>query len=510
MQYLRSIFRLFERYTDHCIRTVNSRIGTTGIVMLGIVLRIAQFLFNRSLTEGEAPLALNIIERSYAGLLQPLGHVQAAPVGFLLIQKLCVYLFGTGELALRLFPLAAGITALFLFLLVAKKTLEGSAVPIAVLLFAVGDHLIYFSSEVKPYSSDVLICLLILLVCLWVLQQGMKPHHIIMFGAIAALGIWFSYPSLFVFAAATLICTLWILHMKKYRMLWFLGIACFIATASFLVQYAVVLRNASTSPDLVTFWQHAFAPLPPRSLRDIMWYVYVFLRMFKFPLGLWEYGLILGVLSFFTGCIVMFKKYRAVLGIIIMPLVFTLLASGLKAYPFEGRLLLFLTPLMLLPLAAGIVYNGKAVAQTSRTLGVVFILALVAYPVANAGYRLIRPRAPEELRPALQYIVSQYQDGDVVYVYYGAYNAFLYYQDRTGYEGDYIIGTESRDDWSGYYEELQILKDNGRVWILFSHIATAFGTDEERLFTSFLNTMGEQIDAYHESGAAAYLYDLSQ
>jgi 4-amino-4-deoxy-L-arabinose transferase-like glycosyltransferase len=500
--------RLYERSIDHCIRTVNSRIGITGIIFLGIVLRIAQFLFNRSLTEGEAPLALNIIERSYAGLLQPLGYVQAAPVGFLLIEKFCTHMFGTSEMALRLFPLAAGIAALFVFWQVAKRTLEGSAVTVALLLFAVGDHLIYFSSEVKPYSSDVMFCLLILLACLWVIRQDMKARHIILFGAISAFGIWFSYPSVFVFAAGVLVCVLWILHGKHYRMFWFLAIACFIALASFLVHYAAVLRSAST-PELVTFWQHAFAPLP-RSLKDIMWYVYVFLRMFKFPLGLWEYGLILAVLSFFTGCVVQFRKCRAVLGIIILPLVFTLIASGFQFYPFEGRLLLFLTPLMLLPLASGIVYLAKAIARTSRPLGAAVMLLLLAYPVANAGYRLFQPRAPEELRPALEYIIEQYQDGDVLYVYYGAYNAFRYYGDRVGYEGDYVIGTESRDRWSGYFEELQTLKGNGRVWILFSHIATAFGTNEERLFISYLNTMGEQIDVHHGSGAAAYLYDLSE
>jgi hypothetical protein len=232
--------------------------------------------------------------------------------------------------------------------------------------------------------------------------------------------------------------------------------------------------------------------------------------MFKFPLGLWEYGLSIAVVSFFTGCVVIFRKCRAVLGLVILPVLITLFASGLQLYPFEGRLLLFLTPLMLLPVASGIVYIAKAIANTSRLLSVAVVLLLLAYPVVNGGYRLFQPRAPEELRPALQYIVNQYEEGDIVYVYYGAYNAFQYYQGRIGYTGDHIAGTESRDDWSGYYNELQGLQGNERVWILFSHVATAFGVDEERLFTSYLNTWGELVAAHHESGAAAYLYDLSR
>ncbi|UCC11403.1 MAG: glycosyltransferase family 39 protein [candidate division WOR-3 bacterium] len=488
---------------------MSSRTGISSIIVLGIVLRIAQFLFNRSLTEGEAPLALNILERSYAGLLQPLGYVQAAPIGFLISEKFASTMLGTGEMALRLFPLIAGILALVLFWQVVKKTLERSAIPVALLLFSVGDHLIYFASEVKPYSGDVMVGLLIILSCLWVLQNKLQPRYVLLLGVIGAVGFWFSYPAVFVFTACILVSVLWILHTKKYRMFWWLSIACLAALTSFLVQYLAVLRSSSTSPELLTFWQHAFAPLPPRSLSDIAWYGYVFLRMFKFPLGLWEYGLILAVISFFTGCVVQFRKCRAVLGVVMFTLIFTFFASGLQLYPFEGRLLLFLTPLMLLPLALGIVYLAKAIANTSRLLGAVVVLLLIAYPVANAGYRLIQPRAPEELRPALEYVVSQYQDGDVLYVYYGAYNAFRYYQGRIGYTGDHIVGAESRDDWSGYNNELQGLQGKKRVWILFSHVATAFGADEEQLFISYLNTMGERIDMKLEPGAAAYLYDLS-
>ncbi len=488
---------------------MNSRTGISSIIVLGIVLRIAQFLFNRSLTEGEAPLVLNILERSYAGLLQPLGYVQAAPVGFLLSEKFATTMMGTGEMALRLFPLIAGIAALFLFWQVAKKTLERSAIPVALLLFSVGDHLIYFASEVKPYSFDVMVCLLLLFSNLLMIQNGMKPRHIILFGMIAALGFWLSYPVVFVFAACALVSVLWILHAKNYRMLWWLSVACLAAAVSFLIQYVVVLRSSSASPELLAFWHRAFAPLPPRTLSDIAWYAYVFLRMFKFPLGLWGYGLILAVLSFFTGCFVQFRKCRAVLGIVIFTLMFTLFASGLRLYPFEGRLLLFLTPLMLLPVAFGVVHIAQAIARTSRFLGAVVVMLLFVYPVVNAGYRLFRPRAPEELRPALQHIVDQYQEGDMLYIYYGACNAFQYYHSRIGYTGDYIIGTESRDDWSGYYNELQGLQGKKRVWILFSHIAAAFGADEERLFTSYLDTMGEPVDVHHESGAAVYLYDLS-
>ena len=71
------------------------------IIGFGALLRVAQFLYNRSLTEGEAALALNIIEKSYSQLLHPLDYAQAAPVGFLIAQRFMASLFGTTEMAMR-------------------------------------------------------------------------------------------------------------------------------------------------------------------------------------------------------------------------------------------------------------------------------------------------------------------------------------------------------------------------------------------------------------------------
>jgi hypothetical protein len=127
------------------VRTGNKRIGhgvealysTTAhwiVIAFGIVIRITQFFYNRSLTEGEAALALNIVERSYLNLLKPLDYFQAAPVGFLFIERCAVNVLGTSEYALRLFPLIAGIVAFFLFYHCAKSILKTKAIPVALIL----------------------------------------------------------------------------------------------------------------------------------------------------------------------------------------------------------------------------------------------------------------------------------------------------------------------------------------------------------------------------------------
>src|SRR6202140_5812605 len=130
------------------------------IIVFGALLRLTQFLSNRSLWLDEAKLALNIVNRSFVQLCKPLDYGQGAPVGFLMLERSAVHLFGSGEYALRLFPLLSGMISLLLFYQLAKQSVP-SAAPIAMGLFATSAPLIYYSSEVKQYSGDVAIALLL-------------------------------------------------------------------------------------------------------------------------------------------------------------------------------------------------------------------------------------------------------------------------------------------------------------------------------------------------------------
>ena len=124
------------------------------VICFGIILHLRQFLFNRSLWYDEAALAINIVNRSFSGLLKPLEPFQVAPTGFLMIERLMVQLFGNSEYVLRLFPLIGGIASIFLFYKITKSYLEPKIALIALILFSISDRLIYFSSEVKRYGVE--------------------------------------------------------------------------------------------------------------------------------------------------------------------------------------------------------------------------------------------------------------------------------------------------------------------------------------------------------------------
>jgi len=159
------------------------------IICFGIILRFIQYLYNRSLWFDEAMLTFNIINRSFSELFQPLNYGQAAPFGFLIIEKLLIRTFGNSEYVLRLFPFLCGIISVFLFCRVAVYYIEKRAVPIALGLFAISGPLIYYSSEVKQYSSDVTIALLLYWVAIYIQSKKLTIPCIAIFGVIGAVSI---------------------------------------------------------------------------------------------------------------------------------------------------------------------------------------------------------------------------------------------------------------------------------------------------------------------------------
>ena len=148
------------------------------LIALGVLARLAQYLANRSLWFDELMLALNIINRSYPELLQPLDYVQAAPAAFLLATKYLCTLWGDGEMVLRLIPLVSGLLALALYYPLARSLTRPQAALIALGLFAFSRYAIYYSAEVKQYSTDLACTVLILLLSYHVYKGGYRVKNL--------------------------------------------------------------------------------------------------------------------------------------------------------------------------------------------------------------------------------------------------------------------------------------------------------------------------------------------
>ena len=488
---------------------------------LGAFLRLRQYAFNRSLWLDEAALAINFVTRSFSELLLPLKYGEMVPVGFIMAEKLAVNFFGPSEYALRLFPLIAGILAMFVFYRVAAKLSDPAAVPLALGIFAILQPLVYFSSEAKQYSFDVFIAVAILLLAVKIADiTQFKFSQVLLYGLCGAVTVWFSHPAVFLLAGAALILVLDAYRKKRALPAQLIPVFS-LWLVSFILCYLVSKRylSAQVHDHLKEFWKDGFMPLVPKSFQDIKWYARTFFSTFKYPGGFDQPGL--AAVAFLAG-VVGYRSQRKTgsLGFLLMPIVLVLGASAFHLYPFNNRLILFILPLLILLIAEGAVTIKKAVERHNRFVSWSFLVLLFVTPALMSVYHVISPMSREEARPVIRYLQNHMQPTDVLYIYNGAQKAFDYYSLVERFDPVKFPGVNSRDNARGYLNDLRKVEGRSRVWILFSHIWKSKNMDEREFILNYLDEVGTRIEQFEvravgtvglEAGdVAVYLYDLSK
>lgn len=548
--------------TQKAFRLLTSKRVAWLVIAFGAALRAAEYVSNSALYVDEGALALNVIHRSFGGLLAPLDFNQASPPGFLALEKIVVAGAGSSEYALRLFPFACSIAALILFQQAARRVLSEWGVPVALLFFAVSEQLIYFGAQVKQYSSDVAVTIVIVLVGIRAATEGLTGRDMALLALVGVTAVWVSHPSVFVLAGVGTTLAAAAVKRRQRATLWKVAFLVALWLASFGVFYTASLAQLSANQRLESSWLNkgTFMPLLPTTLTDAQWFFTTFLNMFSGPADL-SFPAVAG-LSFITGCLALLRRSKAQLLMLTSPLLFALLASGLHKYPFGRRLLLFAVPLLLLVIVSGIefiirgwsrysaavalliaevlaaqlalggfvvqsfgrlilfvaismfVVSGavichryNATRQYAAAVGGVILFCLLLQPVGGAARGALKRQAREDVRPVLAYVSGHRRPGDLIYVYHHQRASFLYYAPRYGFNpGEYILGEDRRGHWIGgeneaYLRDLEQLRGR-RVWLVFSYVRTIAGANEEDYIVRHAGRMLEQTKL---AGASAYL-----
>jgi hypothetical protein len=345
----------------------------------------------------------------------------------------------------------------------------------------------------------------------------LTARSLALFAVLGALAVWLSHPSVFVLAGVGASLTLAAMRQKDWRRFWMLAGVYAVWIASFAAFYLISLRTLSSNQALETSWatKDTFMPLPPRSLADLEWIPRALIKMFANPFGIPFPVLVLVV--FLIGGFALFLKAKRQLLMLIAPIALTMLASSLHKYPFGKRLLLFLIPPALLVVAAGAEYIIERRRPYSVVIGGAIVALLLFQPVGGATRNMLYPRSSQDIRPVLEYVRDRRQPGDVVYVYHHQRESFQYYAKKYGFdESECLMGIDARDknnrraNWEAYEKDLDRLRENRRVWLLFSHVRKIKGVSEEEFMTKYLDRLGVRIERFGRLGASAYLYDLSK
>jgi len=483
-------------------------------VGFGVLSRLRQYLFNRSLWFDEALLALNLLDRSaYRLVTEPLALNQGAPPGFLLLEKLVIFAFGSGEYALRLVALLAGMVALVLFAVLSRRLLgAGWAAVLAVTLLAVLEPLIYYASELKQYSADVMWAVLILLTVTWARSRRERGGALLVLAGLGAVAVWCSHPAVFVLGGAAVVLSWESLRRRELREIGTVAGMMAAWAASFILLYRVSLRALAANQILTGFWNSSFMPLPPQSLDELKWFPDTLFGLFRNPGGLYLLGL--GGALFLVGCWSLLRSNSRRLTLLAGPMALALIASALHLYPFGGRLLLFLVPALVLLMVEGMRVLWRHTRSSSWVIPGLLVAVLLLYPMSSSLRHLAQPHTREEIKPVLEYVQQHRKAGDVIYLYRWSVPAFTYYADRYGLDLDECIkGTAATHDWRVCVKDLPRLRGLPRVWVIFSHALTCKwadrGADDEEVVTFWLDNAGMRLDSFSAPGSSAYLYDLS-
>ena len=488
-------------------------------LLYSVAILLIQFISRDGLRGDEAALALNLVRRSYAELLQPLDFNQGAPVGFLFLEKFATQVFGNSEYALRFFPLLASIGSLVMLYGLGKRWLSPPALPLAIVMLGMLRRIVFHAVEAKQYASDIAIALILLLLSLRANQDKVDTRWKIAYAVTGAIAVWFSHPAVFILAGVEL--AHWLALPKvnivdriKAKLPTYL--AWLVSFGGF---YWIAVRSLNENSDLMTSWSNGF----PSSPFDIIWVFDALGRMFFEPLSFVGPFDAVAIACFVFGCIAFYRKNRLAFWLCVAPILVTLAASFLQKYPFRGRLLLFLAPTILLAIAQGAystvawfydrVRTKPAIAKLiAVAIGSVLTICLYYVPLSASARLPFQPKLDEGLPKVLDYIHSQQQPEDTLYVFQKAQYQFLYYTtlDRYNFE-NYVIGVEELNDGQGmsdaeaerYAADLDRLGDRDRVWLVFSLTSL---DDEIRFLRRHFNSYARQIDEVHALNAHAYLF----
>ncbi|MGA2711563.1 MAG: glycosyltransferase family 39 protein [Bryobacteraceae bacterium] len=496
-----------------------------ALVALGAGLRLWQYFANPAIWLDEIAVARNILDRPLRDLLTlPLAYDQSAPKGFLLLEKAATSLFGSSDYVLRFFPLLSSLVALVVFWRIVLRCLDDLAGLVALALFATAAPYVVFASQVKQYSFDIAVALLLFWLALDVRGSNLSVGKALRAGIAGAVLVWFSQPSVLVVCALGASLTAFFALNDRHRApdgySRFLAMTLGLWLASGLVAALAGLTSvtAATKEYMHRYWVAGFPPVPISRVAKTLWPWDQLERILGaggpasliYPVPTIFFGLIV------LGFVALWRRDRFVTTLLLAPFGLTLAAAIARQYPFSDRLILFLTPTFFIAIGASAEQIRQSLGRWPTPVGVfvpVLITASAVYPMAKTppAYHL------EDMKPELAYLQERRRPGDAVYVYYGAAPVVTFYAGSYGLrENDYAVGGCNRGDSRSYFGELDGFRGRPRVWVLITHSLALYRERDDIL--RYLDTIGLRRDSFATksrlpsrvgSAAEVFLYDLS-
>ena len=433
--------------------------------------RFAIFLQSRDLFLDEVNVARNLYERSFSSLILPLDYEQFAPPLFLWITKLSTLFFGFSEMALRLFPYFSSILSILLLVYLINILLEKKYAIYPLALFAGGYLFLHYGTELKQYSSDFMVTLVLLVAAIKSDGYFREKKFLALWIVLGSFAIWLSMPAIFLLFS---IGCYWILRIslsKDYKALAPILVIGGIWLAQFAFYFFFILQDQISSDYLQNYHANSFLYVP--------WKMSSFIHDLKILSGILgqaggfsTLALISNSLLVLLGCFALYQEEKLRSLLFFLPIATLLLAGLIHKYALADRLVLFIFPILFVLMAYGV----QMLFQTKNKIfqgAIVLLFAVNIYNHQHFNY-LFEKLEIQEIHYALDELEGKQalKQNDPVWVHNGAVPAFIFYTEMSPKKKKYELLTNQNLllSWNANYETLCAeLAPGARVWILLTN-----------------------------------------
>ncbi len=473
-----------------------------SIIVLGMGLRILMYVQNRSLFIDEACLSSQLIERTYGGLFENLEY-QYAPPFFAIAEKAMVEILGPNEYALRLFPLLAALLGLVLFYRLCSKFLPDRYLIFPLFLFSFGMPLLQYATEVKQYSSDILVTILLLLLSFRWKVEDLNFRKAIWWALIGSFVVWFSMPGVFMLFGLGIFYLYEIYKKQLYDNAVYILVPIGLWLLSFGIYYFTIIRKDIGLENLEDYHGRFFLPLLPTNLEELTQFGEIIITFFRTAIGATILELSFGVLTFFLALYTFWKKDFSKVIIFTLPILAAMIASGLKLYSLIPRLTLFFMPILILLIGIG---QERIFERISTKWKWLLIMPLLVIVFNQKGYQYFYNRfSLEEMRPVLYQVAEKRKEGDAAFLFVHGKHSYHFYANHYQDAERLKIPNIVIEEWDDQLENIEIPKGD-RLWLVFSHAEK----DEIAQYTAFFQKEYRTLNIFEAKSGAAVLLELKK
>jgi len=522
---------------------LQSRLLPLSIILAGSLLRLKLYLENRSFWLDEAWLALDISLRSfqdilYSKILAP--DMPVVPLGFALVERFWLQVWGYHEYALRLFPFICGLGSVVIFYTLTRYWLKAGGRTLALILFSFSGALILYASEMKQYSTDLAVALGIYWLYARPWNDALRTRHFLTWCAAGMLAVFFSYAVVFILAAIALVNMAPLVRARDWPRFKSHLIICIFWMICFGCFHGTVVRGMTAHPTLMqgAIAKGYFPAYPLLRPETFFWFGRAVRDYFGEFLGLqpvWA-----GLVLFAVGGAALFRQERERFYVLSVPCVLALAAALLHKYPFGHRFLLFAAPFVFIFIGVGFERLWRPGPWILRIGGVVLAGALVFSIFKDGTFYLLNRYEHGAYRDVIRLLNAQALPQDSLYLNNSAKYLYGYYfktgpaaveispvakfADEVSREGGrpYILRQFVWHDFShpriialarrfGEVVKLDaetpnMFGDNPRTWFLLAH----FKPEVKEFILLLADGNGKRLQEYKRQGAELYLYDFSR